>query len=118
MTENQRTVERYMEGFRRNDHEMILACLTDDVEWRVPGAFYVTGKEAFDAEIEGEAFVAAPKIVVTRLLEDRDVVVAEGFVHTRRTDGALVNLAMCDVFDMQDGRIRRLTSYLMSVGDS
>jgi hypothetical protein len=44
------------------------------------------------------------------------VVIAEGFVHTRKEDGTLVNLAMCDVFDMHEGKIRRLTSYLMPVG--
>jgi ketosteroid isomerase-like protein len=49
------------------------------------------------------------------MLEDRDVVIAEGSVHTRRSDGTQVNLAMCDVFDMRDGSIRRLTSYLMPI---
>jgi hypothetical protein len=39
--------------------------------------------------------------------------VAEGSVRTQRTDGTFLNLAFCDVFEMQDGRIRRLTSYLM-----
>jgi ketosteroid isomerase-like protein len=116
MTVNQSTIERYMEGFRRNDHSMILSCLTEDVEWVVPGAFFVTGKDAFDKEIEGEGFVDAPTSVVTRYFEDRDVVIAEGFVHTRKEDGTLVNLAMCDVFDMHEGKIRRLTSYLMPVG--
>ena len=41
MSPNQITVDRYMEGFRLNDHDAILACLTDDVEWLVPGAFHV-----------------------------------------------------------------------------
>lgn len=115
MTENQRAVERYMEGFRRNDHEIILSCLTEDVEWVVPGAFHVQGKAAFDEEIEGEGFVAAPEIVVSRYLEDQEVVIAEGFVHTRTIDGAAVHLAMCDVFEMRGGKIRKLTSYLMGV---
>lgn len=115
MTENQRTVERYMDGFRKNDHALILSCLTDDVEWLVPGAFHITGKDAFDREIEGEGFVSAPSIVVTRMLEDGDVVIAEGSVHTKRSDGTILNLAMCDVFDMRAGKIRRLTSYLMAV---
>jgi len=30
-------VETYLEGFRRSDHEQILACLTDDVAWDLPG---------------------------------------------------------------------------------
>lgn len=116
MSENQHTVARYMEGFRQNDHAEILACLTDDVEWLVPGAFHVRGKDAFDREIEGEGFVRPPSIEVTRMLEAQDVVVAEGFVRTERSDGSRLNLAMCDVFEMRDRRIRKLISYLMPVG--
>jgi ketosteroid isomerase-like protein len=41
MTANKRTVEAYMEGFRRTDRPQILSCLTDDVEWVLPGAFHV-----------------------------------------------------------------------------
>jgi ketosteroid isomerase-like protein len=41
------------------------------------------------------------------------VAVAEGTVRTQRKDGTLLNLAFCDVFEMQHGRIRRLVSYLM-----
>ena len=115
LSENQRTVERYMEGFRRNDHEEILACLTEDVEWLVPGAFHVQGKAAFDREIEGDSFVRPPTIEITRMLETSDVVFAEGLVRTERADGTRLNLAMCDVFEMREGRIRRLISYLMPV---
>lgn len=31
MTTRSETLDRYMEGFRRSDHGMILSCLTDDV---------------------------------------------------------------------------------------
>lgn len=115
MSENQQTVERYMEAFGRNDHAAILDCLTDDVEWLVPGAFHVHGKDAFDREIEGEGFVRPPTIEVVRMLEDADVVVAEGFVRTELSNGARLDLAMCDVFELRAGRIRKLTSYLMPI---
>ena len=48
---NKLTVEEYLEGFRHSDHARILSCLTDDVEWAIPGMFHVQGKEAFDREI-------------------------------------------------------------------
>jgi ketosteroid isomerase-like protein len=48
-------VERYIEGFRRGDHEMILGCLTDDVTWDMPPHFTLSGSAAFDSAIEGEA---------------------------------------------------------------
>ena len=57
MTKNKATVEKYMDGFRASDHAAILSCLTDDVVWDMPGAFHLVGKDAFDKEIENEAFV-------------------------------------------------------------
>jgi ketosteroid isomerase-like protein len=115
MTENKRIVTEYMEGFRRSDHARILSCLTEDVEWEIPGVFHVRGKEAFDREIENDAFVGSPRISVTRLIEENDIVIAEGSVQAQKREGSLLNLRFCDVFVMQDGRIRQLISYLMEI---
>ena len=115
MTENKQTVERYLDGFRRSDHELILSCLTDDVEWVMPGAFHLVGKAAFDQEIENPAFVGSPEIGVVRMVEENDVVVAEGTVRARRAQGGTLNAVFCDVFLMQRGRIRRLITYLMEL---
>ena len=113
MTENKRTVERYMDGFRTSDHALVLSCLTDDVEWEIPGAFHIAGKPAFDQHIENEAFVGDPEIVVSRMTEEDDVVVAEGTVRIERKAGGFLSLAFCDVFVMNGGMIRKLTSYLV-----
>jgi uncharacterized protein len=115
MTENKRTVEKYMDGFRKSDHGQVLSCLTDDVEWEMPGAFHLVGKQAFDQEIENEAFVGSPAITVTRMTEENDVVVAEGSVRTERKTGGFLSAVFCDVFVMRGGKIRRLISYFMEV---
>jgi len=115
MPDNKRTIERYMDGFRHTDRSKILSCLTDDVEWEIPGYFSARGRTEFESHIVDEGFTGSPVIDVTRLVEENDVVVAEGTVLARRTDGTTVNLAFCDVFDMRAGRIRRLVSYLMEV---
>jgi ketosteroid isomerase-like protein len=112
---NKETIDQYMEAFRRSDHAAVLACLTDDVEWKVPGVLHLRGKEAFDKEIENPAFVGRPDITVSRLTEQAGVVIAEGTVRTERKDGTVLHLAFCDVFEMQDGKIRRLVSYLAEV---
>jgi ketosteroid isomerase-like protein len=44
------------EGFRRTDHQAILALLADDVTWVLRGYRTLRGKEAFDSEIENDAF--------------------------------------------------------------
>jgi uncharacterized protein len=104
-----------MDAFAKTDHAVILSCLSDGVEWEIPGAFHVTGKEAFDKEIENDAFVGSPTIRVTRMTEEDDVVVAEGTVNSVRKDGGLLSAVFCDVFVMQDAKIKHLTSYVMEV---
>jgi ketosteroid isomerase-like protein len=115
MTPNKQTVQNYMAAFGRTDHAEVLSCLTDDVEWLIPGAFHLRGKDAFDREIENDAFVGSPTIRVTRLTEEDDVVVAEGSVQSARKDGGMLNAVFCDVFVMQGAKIKHLTSYLMEV---
>jgi ketosteroid isomerase-like protein len=115
MTVNKRVVEKYLDGFRTSDHEQILSCLTDDVEWDMPGAFHLVGKDAFDNEIENDAFVGRPTITITRMVEENDVVVAEGAVRVEKKAGGWLNAVFCDVFAMRDARIRRLTTYLAEV---
>jgi hypothetical protein len=90
MSRNKETVQRYMDAFTRSDHAAILSCLTDDVEWVIPGMFQVRGKAAFDKEIENDAFVGGPTIEVTRTTEEHEVVVAEGRVRCARKDGGVL----------------------------
>jgi ketosteroid isomerase-like protein len=115
MSRNKKTVEDYIEGFRRSDHGLVLSCLTEDVEWEMPGAFHLRGKKAFDGEIENPEFVGSPTITITRLVEEDDVVVAEGTVRARRKTGASLHAVFCDVFVMERGKIRRLITYLVQV---
>jgi uncharacterized protein len=115
MTPNQRTVDAYMEGFRNTDRPLLLSCLTDDVEWELPGFYHARGKEEFNAHIVDEGFTGRPVITVTRMIEGNDVVVAEGAVRAQRSDGATLNLVFCDVFEMRETKIRKLISYLMEV---
>ena len=115
MRENKKVVEKYIEGFNKSDHGMILSCLTDDVEWILPGVFHLKGKEAFDKEIENPAFEGKSVIAVTRVIEENDIVITEGTVRAKKKDAEYMNLVFCDVFEMRNNLIKRLTSYLMEV---
>ncbi len=112
MSKNKKTVELYMDGFRTSDHKQILSCLTDNVEWIIPGAFHIRGKSAFDKEIENEAFVGSPTITIHRMTEENNVVIAEGTVKSARKDGGMLTAVFCDVFEMKGAKIKKLTSYL------
>ena len=103
---NIRTVHTYLDGFRRNDHEQILSCLTDDITWTVFGAFRLTGKDAYDRAIDGAPeFIDPPELEVVRMIEQGDVVMAELTGTARRAAGGAVRMSMAEVFVMREGKI-------------
>lgn len=112
MTENKKTVMDYMEGFRESDHAKILSCLTDNICWEMPGFFELNGKEAFDKEIENDLFEGNPIIDIVRLTEENNIVIAEGSVKSKFKDGRLLDAVFCDVFHMENAKIKKLTTYL------
>jgi len=109
---NKTIVEFYMDSFQESNHEKILSCLTDDVEWHIHGHKSLKGKEAFDAEIENENFEGKPEITVNRMIEENNIVVAEGTVLAKPKNSQPVLLAFCDIFEFRERKISKLTSYL------
>ena len=114
MTDNKRTVTRYMAAFNETDHMAILSCLTEDVVWELPGVYLHKGKAEFDKEIENDAFTGKPVITVSRMTEQNDIVIAEGKVLATTKEGTVLTIVFCDVFEMEKGLIKKLTSYLMT----
>lgn len=105
MAENRRTVGRYLDGFRKNDHEQILSCLTDSITWTVFGAFRLTDKEAYDATIEGPSFNPPPTLDVVRTVDQDDVIMAEMTGSVRRETGEVMRMTMAEVSVMRDAKI-------------
>ena len=114
---NKQVVEKYIEGFNAGDHPKILSCLTPDVVWVMPGVYRKDGIAAFESEIQNEAFTGLPVITITRLIEENDIVVAEGAVTCQLKTGPILDLEFCDVFHFRNGLIRELTSYIMKVNE-
>lgn len=114
MSRNTDTVTAYIDGFRTNDHAQILACLTDDIEWTVFGAFHLRGKEAYDKAIDGAPeFIDPPDLEVIRMVEQGDVVMAELAGTARRAAGGEMRMSMAEVFVMRDGRIAERRAWVI-----
>jgi limonene-1,2-epoxide hydrolase len=105
-------VETYMEGFRESNHPKILNCLTDDVIWIIHGHRKLQGKEAFDAEIENDDFEGQPEIQIDRMTEEGNIVIAEGTVLAKPKNQTPLLLHFCDVFEFENGKIKKLSSFL------
>jgi ketosteroid isomerase-like protein len=106
-------VETYFDGFRRQDHAMILDCLTEDVTWYLPGHATLEGKAAFDGEIANPSFEGKPTLRIDRLVDGGDTVVAIGEGEARFSGGEPFRFAYCDAFVFDGELIRRVESYVV-----
>ena len=114
MSKNGDTVNRYLEGFRKNDHEQILSCLTEDVRWTVFGAFQLTGKTAYDKAIDGAPeFIDPPDLTVVRMVEQGDTVMAELTGIAKRASGGEFRMSMAEVFLMRGGKIAERRAWVI-----
>jgi ketosteroid isomerase-like protein len=111
-------VEAYVDGFRRTDHEAILSCLADDVVWVLHGYRTLTGKEAFDGEIENDAAVGRPTLNLEQLIEEGDTVVAIGSGEMTLKDAGRVAFAFTEIFTFAGDTISRLETFHINVGGS
>ena len=114
MSQNIVTVNHYLDGFRKNDHEQILSCLTEDIEWTVFGAFHLTGKEAYDKAIDGAPeFIDPPELEVVRMVEQGDVIMAELTGTAKRAAGGELRMSMAEVFVMRGGKIAERRAWVI-----
>ena len=114
MSQNIEMVNKYLDGFRRNDHAQILSCLTDDIKWTVFGAFRLAGKEAYDRAIDGAPeFIDPPELDVVRIVEQGDVVMAELTGTARRAAGGEMRMSMAEVFVMRGGKIAERRAWVI-----
>jgi len=119
MSQNITTVNRYLDGFRANDHAQILSCLTDDIKWTVYGAFQLTGKDAYDKAIDGAPeFIDPPSLEVVRTVEQGDVVMAELTGTARRAKGGEMRMSMAEVFVMRDGKIAERRAWVIVLNEN
>ena len=119
MSQNTDTIHTYLDGFRKNDHALILSCLTDDIQWTVYGAFQLTGKDAYDKAIDGApTFIDPPELQVVRLVEQGDVVMAELTGTARRAAGGEMRMSMAEVFVMRGGKIAERRAWVVPLQEN
>lgn len=98
--------------------ELILAAVTDDFEFRMANCDEpIKGKAAFSGWLEkmncaeGEASIKHYEVLI-----EGDRAAMTGEVHVQGKDG-IERFAFCDVYQLQDEKIRALTAYCVRYGD-
>jgi uncharacterized protein len=115
MSPNKKVIETYMSA-RSN----FPALLTDDAEW----VEWADGVPASGVRTQGKAaFVqnlGNPKLEteIIRMMEEDNVVVAEGIVRVPKNDGGVIAVRICDIFELEHGKVKRLSSFAATLKES
>lgn len=99
-----------MEGYNTGDNAKILSCLAEDVTWEMAGFFNLKGKDQFDKEVNKGAD-GNPVITISQLVEEDNIVVAEGTLKCKIKNGGSIDALFCEVFHFDNGKVKKLTTY-------
>jgi ketosteroid isomerase-like protein len=117
MSPNKKVIEAYLGSPDRSKAAPLLA---EDVEWIEwgegvpPTGVRTQGKSAFlqnfgDDELRCE---------ILRMVEENNVVVAEGIARVHKKDGHILSVRFCDIFELETGKIKRLSSFAALLKDA
>jgi ketosteroid isomerase-like protein len=116
-------LRQFGKAFNRGDIEGILACATDDFEWRLaegpdaPDGKVVRGKEAVRAALEDrDRTIAEMRFSETAVTIAGDTVFGAFRATGRTRDGRAIDRRGLDIYRIRDGRIALKDSYWKQVG--
>lgn len=87
----------------------------DDVVWYLAGYTTLTGKAAYDAEIDNPEFVGQPTLNVERVIEEGDTIAVVGNGEATWKNGQPHRFAFSDVFVFTGDLISRRESYVVTL---
>lgn len=119
---NERLVIDFFEVLSSGDLEKLRSFFTGESVWRpmvsdIPGAGEHKGDAIIDeflAPVRGVFKPGDPKVHVTALMSDGDMVAAESYSTGGLQDGRTYRNDYCWVFRLKDGKVARLHEYMDS----
>jgi hypothetical protein len=113
---NKKIVESYFAS-RGTEYARLLADDVVLVDWDagVPVSGAITkGRAAFVQNRGNREFQSQ----ITRMTEENNVVVAEGFARGSKKEGGTWTVHFCDTFEVKDGKVERVSSHGVDVTES
>jgi ketosteroid isomerase-like protein len=117
MPAGKQIVERYLNGFARNDLEAILGCVAEDFVWVLHGVGTFEGKAMFAATLGQDLSRGDTTVGIDRLVEEGETVVAltrGSFVASG--GGQATRFVTSEVFTVRGDAIGRLETYQVLLG--
>lgn len=114
---NVETVRALYAAFNREDLEGTLAKLADDIEWTEPEGSLFGGTYHSPSEVRTNVFEVCRQDFETftvepeRFLDAGAAVVALGTFYAATRDGTRIESPFAHVWELEDGKVARMTNY-------
>ncbi len=111
--DNKELIQKINEAFAKGDTEYLSAFLTDDTRWNIIGISTVIGKSNILKALEMQELETFPDITVNNVVAEGESVVVESTGKAIRKSGTTYRASYCDVYRLQDGKIKEFTTYVI-----
>lgn len=116
-TDNKQIVQAVNDAFSTGNLEGFFQLCTDDVRWTMAGKRPTTGKEALRQMMANDDW-NPPVINVRSTIAEGDMAVCEGNISMSNKKGEQFEGVFCDIYRIEQGRIKELLSYIVPEGNS
>lgn len=118
MSVNKDVVKNMRDCFSRGDKVGVLSYVTDDIEWTelIDGVDISKathkGKDAYIQNMTEPPGGWPLQMETIRMTEENNVVVVEGIVRVPMEDGSFVTLQECNIDELENGKVKRVISFI------
>ena len=113
MADNKEIVEKVNAAFAANNMEGFLSFCADDFEFTMVGDKPLQGKQAVRQWMSSMGDMEPPRISNIRVIAEGDAVASHGTMTMKDKEGKTTPYAYCDIYQFRDGKIVKLTAFVM-----
>ncbi len=119
MSSTEKFLNDFNQAWARGDIPGILEGVTDDIDFRIANKPPITGRKDFAAMLEQYAgHCEVRELTINDVIIDGDRAAVAGQMIFAEAEGMPPGCDFCDIYRLRDGKVARLTAYVMDHEDS
>jgi ketosteroid isomerase-like protein len=112
--ENEEYLNKIDEKFSKDRNGFFLEYIAEDIKWNIIGAGTITGKKNFLEEMKRQEMEDYPVITIKNVIIEGEFIIVESTGKIYYKTGKPYEPAYCDIYRLEDGKIRELTTYIVN----
>ncbi|MCM3715111.1 nuclear transport factor 2 family protein [Alkalihalobacillus oceani] len=117
MTNDETFIREFDQAFTSGNLTWIAEHVVEDIEWTVIGEPALKGKQALLDGISQMMAQPLEEHQLLRVVANQQWAVVEGTMEMEVEQGIRHAFSVCDLYDLEDGKVKALTTYVVDRGE-